>query len=276
MRLGYNTNGFAFHRWQDTLEILAEIGYRSVALTVDQFLLNPYVETFGKEVDEVRRELDRLDMSCVIETGARFLLDSRRKHEPTLVSPDESGRYTRLEFLRRCVDLAAELNADAVSFWAGTVQAGVDRGVATQWLTDGCRKLVDMAENRQIRLAFEPEPGMLIETMEQYAELSESIDSERFGLTVDIGHLQCVEDEPIPSHLRRWSSQMFNIHIEDMCHGVHEHLRFGEGEIDFDGVMSTLTEIRYTGGVHVELSRHSHMAPQVAAESYHFLLDRMG
>ena len=35
MLLGYNTNGLAFHRWQDGLELLAEIGYRAVGITVD-------------------------------------------------------------------------------------------------------------------------------------------------------------------------------------------------------------------------------------------------
>ena len=36
-------------------------------------------------------------------------------------------------------------------------------------------------------------------------------------------------------------------------------------------VMRTLAEIGYTGGVHVELSRHSHIAPAVARESIEFL-----
>jgi sugar phosphate isomerase/epimerase len=56
-----------------------------------------------------------------------------------------------------------------------------------------------------------------------------------------------------------------------MRKGVHEHLRFGEGEIDFAPVMQTLEEIGYAGGAHVELSRHSHLAPEVARESFAFL-----
>jgi sugar phosphate isomerase/epimerase len=56
-----------------------------------------------------------------------------------------------------------------------------------------------------------------------------------------------------------------------MRKGIHEHVRFGEGEIEFPPVMQALAEIGYTGGVHVELSRHSHIAPEVARESIEFL-----
>ena len=284
MLLGYNTNGLAFHRWQDGLELLAEVGYQSVAITVDQHCLNPFAPNFASELAEMRNTLERLRLRSVIETGARFLLDPRQKHEPTLISPTAEGRSRRVDFLCRCIDIAKELNSDAVSFWSGVSRLGLcpDRvgtesqptelnDIAWQWLLDGCRQVTEHSERKNVQLAFEPEPGMLIETLEQYGQLAEQVGSPRFGLTIDIGHVQCVEAGSIPDHLRQWAARLCNVHIEDMQRGVHDHLRFGEGEIDFPPVMATLREIGYTGCVNVELSRHSHMAPEVLRESFEFL-----
>ena len=270
MLLGYNTNGLAFHRWQDGLELLAEVGYQSVAITVDQHCLNPFATSFTSELREMRDTLERLRLHSVIETGARFLLDSRQKHEPTLISLTADARSRRVDFLCRCIDIAQELNSDAVSFWSG-VWRGDNEPLAWQWLLEGCRQVTDYAEQHSTQLAFEPEPGMLVETLEQYGRLAEQVGSPRFGLTIDIGHVQCVEAGSIADHLRRWAQPLCNVHIEDMRRGVHEHLRFGEGEIDFPPVMAALREIGYTGCVNVELSRHSHMAPEVLRESFEFL-----
>ena len=108
MLLGYNTNGLAFHRWQDGLELLAEAGYRAVAITVDQHCLNPFADGFKTELTEMRSSLDRLHLRSVIETGARFLLDPRQKHEPTLISSTAEGSSRRVDFLCRCIDIAKE------------------------------------------------------------------------------------------------------------------------------------------------------------------------
>ncbi len=134
-----------------------------------------------------------------------------------------------------------------------------------------CRELSRYAEHCAIRLAFEPEPGMFIDTMARYADLHERVGHPSFGLTLDIGHLHCLGETPIADHVRRWRDWLWNVHIEDMRRGVHDHLMFGEGEIDFVEVLRVLAEVGYKGGVHVELSRHSHDAVETARRALTFL-----
>ena len=58
-----------------------------------------------------------------------------------------------------------------------------------------------------------------------------------------------------------------------MRRGVHEHLPFGDGEVDFPPVLAALAAIEFEGLVAVELPRHPHAAPTLAASSLDFLRD---
>jgi L-ribulose-5-phosphate 3-epimerase len=271
MRFGYNTNGFAHHSLEKALCILRELGYESVAITLDYHALNPYNANLPAEVRTIRQLLQGLRLRCVIETGARFLLDPRVKHQPTLLSANPSDRLKRLHFLKNAVTIAHTLDADAVSFWSGTPLDNAPEDALMARLVEGCRELCEHAEANHVRLAFEPEPGMFIDRMARFAELRERLNHPNFGLTIDIGHLHCQGETPIADHLRQWGECLWNIHIEDMRKGVHEHLMFGDGEIDFGPILQTLEEIGYKGGVHVELSRHSHDAVNTARRALEFL-----
>ena len=127
------------------------------------------------------------------------------------------------------------------------------------------------ADQRGIDIGFEPEPGMLIDTTGRFERLVHLVDSPRFKMTMDIGHLFCLSEIPIANYIEKWADYLVNIHIEDMISGVHEHLLFGEGQIYFPPIIESLRGVGYNRGVHIELSRHSHNAAQVIKESYSFL-----
>lgn len=269
-RLGYGTNGFANHRLTDALEVLAELGYDGVALTLDHDHLDPFDADLPSRVAEISRRLDRLGLSVMIETGARYLLDPWHKHYPTLLS--EPGQQHRVEFLTRAVRIAADLGAEAVSFWSGTKPVDLPDAQAWDRLVSGCEEVVKAADEHGVSLGFEPEPGMFVATMAGYEQLLERLGGpERLGLTLDIGHCRCLEPLPVPDCVRRGADRLVNVQIDDMRRGVHEHLEFGEGEIDFPPVLTALDEVGYRGLVSVELPRHSHAAPAVARRSLSFL-----
>jgi sugar phosphate isomerase/epimerase len=272
MFLGYNTNGFAHHRLEDAISILADQGYKGVALTLDVHHLDPFAPKLDRRVKAIRRLLRKNEMACVIETGARFLLDPVWKHQPTLISPTPAERVRRLEFLKLCIDIATDLDAGCVSFWSGTPTDHPPHGVLMKRLAEGCKRLAAYAEKREMTLAFEPEPGMFIDRMSTFDELARAVDcGEVFRLTVDVGHLVCNEELPVSKYLVEHAGSLANIHIEDMRKVVHDHLLFGEGEVDFADVFAGLRQVDYRGGVYVELSRHSYDAVNTARKAREFL-----
>lgn len=271
MFLGYNTNGFAHHRLDDAVEIMAELGYRGVGLTPDVNHLDPYSVDCPWRLTALQDQFSLRDMRTVVETGARFLLDKRRKHQPTLLSLEAEDRRQRFEFLLAMTGFAFDLSASCISFWSGTPTDDASPSKLMNRLVEECKRLADYAAGRNVRLAFEPEPGMFIDTMDKFAELHAKVNHPAFGLTVDVGHLVCNGELPVSKFLADWKHVLWNVHIEDMRRGVHDHLMFGEGEVDFADVFAGLRAAGYAGGVYVELSRHSHNAVETARKSFEFL-----
>jgi L-ribulose-5-phosphate 3-epimerase len=276
MLLAYNTNGLAHHDLLDAIRSLANIGYQGVSITLDHGALNPFDEQLVAQLAAVAAALEQHQLRCVIETGARFLLNPRTKHEPTLVTSDPAGRAHRIDFLCRAIDIASRLDADCVSLWSGVVRDGAERCEAMSRLIDGLSAVLAHADEKGVDLAFEPEPGMLIDTLASYEQLlkelaTNDIDATRVRLTIDIGHLHCQGELPIPEKIVHWRDRLVNVHIEDMHAKVHEHLMFGDGEIDFPPVIAALAEIGYDGLLSVELSRHSHEGPSAAERAYNYL-----
>jgi sugar phosphate isomerase/epimerase len=268
LTFGYNTNGFAHHKLEDALEIIADCGYRGVALTLDNYHCNPF--TFEPaDLNRLRQLLEKLQLRVVIETGAHYLLNPQRKQYPALISNE--GRQIRLEFLRRAVDIAADLHAECVSFWSGARDPEVPEHQAWDWLVTGCLQLAEHSKRRGVQLAFEPVPGMLVDDMAKFEVLKKHLASARFGLTMDIGHVFCTETAPFRQVYGKFNNHIRNIHIEDIRDRKHEHLMFGEGQLDFVAILRVLSDNKYTGLVNVELPHDSHRAAEVARASIEFL-----
>ena len=284
MRPGFSTNSIGDVPPADAVAILADLGYRSLALTPDHGLFSGVatgsLAGLSAEIDHWHSLLARTGMACVIESGARHLLDPLRKHEPTLVSPDPSARKRRVDFLLAAVDLAAELNATSsaksdapcLSLWSGVGRDAADEATILDRLCAGLNSVIERATQRGVQLGFEPEPGMVIDTVARWAMLRDRLGNpECFGLTVDLGHLECLGEWPLAARLEPFAANIVNVHVDDMLACRHDHLPLGAGDVDFAALLPLLASAGYDGGLHVELPRQSHRWLDTARESFSFL-----
>lgn len=265
LRYAYNTNGLQNHRLEHAIALLADTGYDGVALTLDIHHLDPFAPDLPGRTAAVRRLLDARGLGCVVETGARFLLDPRAKHEPTLVCPDPEGRARRLAFLCTAVDVAAALDAEAVSFWAGVPRPGSDPATVWGWLADGVAALAEHAADRAVSVALEPEPGMLVDTLDAWSRLRATVPS--LCLALDVGHCLVTGDRDPADAVLEAATDLGTVALDDMRVGIHEHLPFGEGDLDLPAVLGSLLGIGWRGLCCVELSRDSHRAHTLVADT---------
>ena len=258
LRYAYNTNGTASHRLDDALGLMQDAGYDGVALTLDYNHFDPFAPDWHHAARALRKRLDAIGFGCVVETGARFLLDPRQKHEPTFVSAAAEGRARRVAFLKRAVDVGAILGAEAVSFWGGVPKPGVAAADARRWLADGVAAVAAYAASQGVVPALEPEPGMIVETVDDFRALAAAVPD--LHLALDLGHLLVTEERTPAAAIREFAGRLGTVALEDMKRGEHVHLAFGDGDMDVPAALRALRDVDFRKLVCVELSRDSHRA----------------
>ncbi len=275
-RLGYNTNGLPFHRLPEALELVAGAGFHAVAITPDVGALDPF-RLSRQDVVETASRLSDLGLRCAIEAGARFVLDPERKHRPNLLDGSDQGRERRIDFYRRCIDLAADLGAGVMSLWAGAAPEGMamtlDGDPASplgERLAAGLATVVEHARAAGVRVGFEPEPGMFVERPAGFETLLRVMGSsgDDLGLTLDVGHCVVTGDLPVSDVARRFQDRLIHVHLADCPPGVHEHLPLGHGGLDLRDALDGLCAIGFDGIAAVELSRDGHRGPDAVRESW--------
>lgn len=262
MQLGYHTNSLQNHRIADALHLLADHGYSAVAITPDTCHLDPTTTT-DRELDETAAMLADLGLEPIMETGARFLLDPKTKHEPTLMTRDEKRREERLDFYGRVATMGRRLGAKVVSFWSG-----IDRAVgadSSDWMHEGIAAASARIRAEGLEPSLEPEPGMAVETLADFHRVRAALGSSAPALTLDIGHLYAVWEGEPADLVAANAPFLAQVHLEDMRRGIHEHLVPGTGEVDFHTIINILNKSGYEGSVCFELSRSSHCGPTAVA-----------
>ncbi len=269
LRYAYNTNGTVHHRLSEAVALLADSGYDGIALTIDQNNLDPMSDGWERRTEALASDLARRGLGAVIESGARFVLDPRDRHQPTLVSPTAEGRERRFGFLRRALDIGAMLGAEAMSFWSGLPKAGVARSDAMAWLRDGIGRVLEHADRVGVVAAMEPEPEMLVGTVDHYAEVASAFP--RLALALDLGHVMVTQEREPEAAILEFGERIGTVSIEDMVRGRHVHLAFGTGDMDIPGCLDALERIGFRKLVCVELSSDSGRADLMVPEARRWL-----
>lgn len=158
LRLGYGTNGLTDLRLDDALALLADLGYDGVGLTLDHMHLDPLAPDLPARTRHVAQRLGQLGLQVTVETGARYVLDARRKHGPSLLDADPGARAARAQLLVTAVRVAGELGAHAVHCFSGVRPPDTTPQVAWQRLGQALAPVLRAAQ-QAVLLAIEPSPG---------------------------------------------------------------------------------------------------------------------
>lgn len=279
MKLSFSTNAFVRFSVPEAIEIIARAGYSGVEILADVPHLYPF-STTGAELAEIVSSLEKNQVlaaninanTAVGYYGAKFW---EPLFEPSLANPDEDERKWRVEFTKKCIDMARFLSCRNVSVTSGRMVPGVRPRKSLALLRQSLLEIVEYAAVKNVRVGMEYEPGLLIERAEELAGLILEIGAENFGANLDLGHSR-LAGEVSSQVTEMLASRIFHIHLEDISNRKHYHLIPGEGDIDFEDIFRALSAIDYDGFVTVELYTYPENPAQAAEKAFDYLIHLPG
>jgi sugar phosphate isomerase/epimerase len=194
--------------------------------------------------------------------------------EPSLANPVDAERRWRIDYTRRCIELASFLHCSSVSVTSGRMVPGVSPEASLDLLKQSFRELIPFAGEHAVRLGIEYEPGLLIENCRELASLLDEMGSPLLGANLDLGHSHVSGEDP-EAVLDVLKGRVFHIHMEDIAKGKHYHLIPGDGDLDFNRLFTRLRQFRYDGFVTVELYTYPHCPDEAARKSLDHLRPHM-
>jgi sugar phosphate isomerase/epimerase len=271
--LSFSTNAFKKNSLEEAIRAVADVGYAGVELMAD--LHHAYPTTFDRERRAATHTLLNQRKMFVSNINAFTHFVDGDTYHPTWIEHDESLRHKRIDHTIRCIELAAEFGAKTVSVQPGgpLIGTGLSPQDAFDRFAAALAKVLPAAQKHNVTIAVEPEPGLLIQTAEEYLAFKTQFFAGEplVRMNCDIGHLFCVGDDPA-SVIRSLPDQVAHVHVEDIGKNrVHQHLTPGKGVIDFSTVFSALHDIGYDGQVTVELYPYETSAAGVAAAAIEHL-----
>lgn len=278
MRLAFSTNAYVRYTLEEAIQGIARLGYDGVEVLADR----PHAfldESWSKSDDDhIKAVIDAHSISVSninANTAQGFFSSEKRDNpfEPSLSNPDQLLRRWRIDYTKRCIDLASSLRCRNVSITSGP-DASADRGVRMGLFMESLEEILEYSQGQGVFIGIEYEPGLLIGDAWKTFRVLDIFQSPYLGVNLDMGHA-CVLGEDLGEVIHLFGSGILNIHIEDIKDRRHFHLIPGLGDIDFDSLIRALKDIDYGHYLTVELYTYSDRPEEAAAEALAFFRKRL-
>lgn len=256
MRLAFSTNAYMRFPFEEAAAQIASFGYEGLELMADVPHAWPAGLLPGPKGD-IRRAMEQqgLTFSNVNAFMMNAVADHRQPYwYPSFIEPDEGYRRVRIDHTKRALSLCAELGAPHITTEpGGPLAPGQSRRQAIDLFVEVLKPLAEHAHDEGVLLLIEPEPGLLVETTDQYLEVAERLNAPSIGLNFDVGHAYCMSED-VPAQIAKLAPHIRHYHFEDIAATrVHHHLVPGTGAIDFAEVIAAIERTGYDGWLTVEL-----------------------
>ena len=224
----------------ETLARIAAAGYDGVELPGEPERWRPA---------ELRLWLGDHGLAPVALTASCTVPDTERD----LAHPDARIRDVAVDYVRRCLGLAAEIGAPLVQMLASgepRLAPLATRDAEWAWSVAGMQEAAREAAQLGVRIAVEPlnryEGYLVTSTAEALAYLG-AVGSPWVGMTLDLFHAN-IEEPDVAASIGAAGPRLWHVQVADTT-----RRGLGHGHLDLGTVVEALARIDYGGALVVEI-----------------------
>ena len=163
-----------------------------------------------------------------------------------IASPQDQSRLNSIAQIKSSIDLANEINAEAVVVHPGLISFLANKYFKKEvyeFANQSIKEIGDYAKDLGVLATIENMPNFESMIYQNIVDLNQLLVENEMHMTLDIGHANHVgyaPDEMIFDSIK-------HIHVHDNLGDDDSHLPLGEGSIDLKYIINTLESKNYDG-----------------------------
>ena len=163
-----------------------------------------------------------------------------------IASPQEQSRLNSIAQIKSSIDLANEINAEAVVVHPGLISFLANKYFKKEvyeFANESIKEIGDYAKDLGVMATIENMPNFESMIYQNIVDLNQLLVENEMHMTLDIGHANHVgyaPDEMIFDSIK-------HVHVHDNLGDDDSHLPLGEGSIDLKYIIDTLESKNYDG-----------------------------
>ena len=239
--------------WEEKFNLTHELGFNFLEFSID-------------ESDERLARLDwtaqqREDFrNAMWRTHSRIntlMLSGHRRYP--LGSKDPAVRKQSLEMMQKAIDLAVDLGIHNIQMAGYDVFYENKTMLSRELYIENLAQCVHMAAEKMVMLSIETMDDPFINSLTKIAHYKTQIKSPWLQAYPDLGNLSAWPENDVPSQLENCIDNIAAVHLKDTravtptFKGQFKNVPFGEGCVDFEGLLRTLVRLQYNGSYTIEM-----------------------
>lgn len=239
-RLQYSINAYTFNNllrsgemtFFDMMEFASALGLNAVDLTGYYFSDYPEVPD-----DEILFQLKKK----ALQLGLNISWTGVRNN---FVNPDKASREADIELIKNWLQVSSKLGASIMRIFAGKGEHdGFSRDEVKKWMVSDFQACAKSAEKTGVMIGMQHHNDFLYEA-DEVIDILKRVDSEWFGLILDIGSLRKGDPYEEIQKLAPYANYWF---IKELVYvdGIAE-------PVDMEKISKILKDVNYTGYISFE------------------------